>query len=207
LLRSLSGRSSTLVSIGPPPYDLAMSKQLTPRKRLKALFPFLRSRRSAGESPPSPNSEKLARQIERVLRRPLRRASKKAKLNLDDQGDRDQLLVWLAWAVYGAKSAGAPKKWTPEKLRLLLADARALRDKDGKLKETACCKLLSKGKGGEGRYQGMNSGTLRRVLYEAKVLDRKAKALAAPLKEVFAIPESTGSAGEKPSTGRIVRDG
>jgi hypothetical protein len=175
-----------------------MSKQLTPRKRLKALFPFLRSLRTAGESSPSPKSERLACQIERVLRRPLRRASKKAKPNLDDQRDRDQLLVWLAWAVYGGKSAGAPRKWTPKKQQLLLTDVRALQARDPKLKlkETECCDLLSKGKAAEGRYKGFESDTLRRVLQNAKRLDRKARALATPLKDVIATSES---AGEKPS--------
>jgi|SRR5208337_4610001 len=176
-----------------------MAKQLTPRKRLKALFPFLHSLGNAAEPVPSPKSERLARQIERILKRPLLKAFKEATLDVNGQGDRDQLLVWLAWAVYGGKSAGAPKKWTPKKLRLLLTDVRALQARDCKLKETKCCDLLSKGKGGEGRYQGINSRTLRRVLQKAKARDRTAKALATPLKEVFAIPESTGSAGEKPS--------
>jgi hypothetical protein len=176
-----------------------MAKQLTPRKRLNALFPFLHSRLTTAEPAPSPRSRRLPRQIERVLKRPLESAFEKAKLNIDNQGDRDQLLVWLAWAVYGGKSAGAPKKWTPKKLRLLLTDVRALQARDRKLKETKCCDLLSKGKGGEGRYQGINSRTLRRVLQKAKARDRTAKALATPLKEVFAIPESTGSAGDKPS--------
>jgi hypothetical protein len=175
-----------------------MAKQLTPRTRLKALFPFLHSLGTAAEPVPSPKSERLARRIERVLQRPLRRAFKEAKLNFDDHGHREQLLVWLAWAVYGGKSPGAPRKWGPKKLRRLLDDVQALRTSDPKLKETACCKLLSKGKGGDGRYQGINSGTLRRVLQNAKRLDRKAKVLATPLHEVITLG-SIGSAGEKPS--------
>jgi hypothetical protein len=171
-----------------------MSKQLTPRKRLKALFPFLRSLRTAGESAPSPNSERLARQIERVLRRPLRRASKKAKLNLDEQGDRDHLLVWLAWAVYGGKSAGAPKKWTSEKLQQLLDDVRMLRTDNRR--EGDCCDLLSKGKAAEGRYKDQKSSTLRRVLQKAKALEREAKVLATPLQEVIG-SGAIGSTGSR----------
>ena len=199
MLRTLSGRSSTLVSIRAPPYDLAMSKQLTPRQRLKALFPFLHSLGTAAEPVSSPNSERLARQIERVLRRPLRRASKKAKLNIDNEGDRDQLLVWLAWAVYGGKSPGAPRKWRPKKLRRLLEDVQALRTDNPTLKETACCEMLSQGRGGDGHYKGQKSRTLRRILQKAKALDRTAKVLATPLKDVIVTPELTGSAGKKPS--------
>jgi hypothetical protein len=195
LLRSLSGRSSTLVSIRSPRYDLAMSKQLTPRQRLKALFPFLRSLRTAGESSPSPKSERLACQIERVLRRPLRRASKKAKLNLDDQRDRDQLLVWLAWAVYGGKSAGAPRIRTSKKLLQFFADVQAVQAKNPGMKDTACCRLLSKGKEAEGRYKDRNVDTLRRVLYEAKRLAQTAEVMATPPKEVITVAATP--AGEK----------
>src|ERR1700680_4208190 len=99
-----------------------MAKQLTPRKRLNALFPFLHSLLTTAEPAPSAKNERLARQIERVLKRPLESAFEKAKLNIDNQGDRDQLLVWLAWAVYGGKSPGAPRKWRPKKLRRLPED-------------------------------------------------------------------------------------
>jgi hypothetical protein len=175
-----------------------VAKQLTPRKRLNALFPFLHSLLTTAEPAPSPKSERLARQIERVLKRPLESAFEKAKLNIDNQGDRDQLLVWLAWAVYGGKSPGAPRKWTPKKQRLLLTDVRALQARDPGLTETACCDLLSKGKAADGRYKDVKSRTLRRVLQNAKRLDRKAKVLATPLNELV-MPGSIGSAGKKPS--------
>jgi hypothetical protein len=173
-----------------------MAKQLTPRKRLNALFPFLHSVLTTAERAPSPKSKKLARRIERGLKRPLETAFEKAKLNIDHQGDRDQLLVWLAWAVYGGRSAGARRKWTPKKLQLLLTDVRALQARDPKSKETKCCKQLSEGKVAEGRYKGFKIDTLRRVLQNAKRLDRKAKVLATPLDEVIATSESVG---EKPS--------
>jgi hypothetical protein len=203
LRRSLSGRSSTLgslVSIRPQPYKFAMakSKKLTPRKRLEALFPFLHSLGTAAEPEPYPRSERLARQIERVLRRPLRKAFKEAKLNFESEEDRGQLLVWLAWAVYGGKSPGAPRKWRPKKLRRLLDDVRTLQNMNPGLSETACCNRLSKGKDAGGRYEEFKNDTLRRVLQNAKRLDRKAKVLVTPPNRVVT-PGSIGSAGEKPS--------
>jgi hypothetical protein len=119
-----------------------------------------------------------------------------AELNVDDQADRDQLLVWLAWAVYGGKSAGAPRKWTPKKQRLLLTDVRALQTANRGLSETVCCDRLSEGKGADGRYKGIKSRTLRRVLQNAKRLDRKAKVLATPLQEVIG-SGSIGSTGSR----------
>jgi hypothetical protein len=174
-----------------------MAKQLTPRKRLNALFPFLHSLGTAAEPEPSPKTERLVRRIERVLRRPLRKAFKEAKLNIDDPGHRDQLLVWLAWAVYGGKRAGAPRIRTSKKLLQFLADVQAVRDKNPGIKDTPCCRLLSKGKEAEGRYKDRNVDTLRRVLYEAKRLAQTAEVMATPLKEVIATPEAARLAGEK----------
>jgi hypothetical protein len=173
-----------------------MAKQLTPKKRLNALFPFLHSLLTTAKPATSPKSERLAHRVERVLRRPLRKAFKEAELNVDDQADRDQLLVWLAWAVYGGKSAGAPRKWTPKKQRLLLTDVRALQTANRGLSETVCCDRLSEGKGADGRYKGIKSRTLRRVLQNAKRLDRKAKVLATPLQEVIG-SGSIGSTGSR----------
>jgi hypothetical protein len=174
-----------------------MAKQLTPRKRLNALFPFLHSLLTTAKPAPSPKSERLAHRVERVLRRPLRKAFKEAKLNVDDQGDRDQLLVWLAWAVYGGKRAGAPRIRTSRKLLQFFADVQAVQAKNPGMKDTPCCKLLSKGKEAEGRYKDKNVDTLRRVLYDAKRLAQTAEVMATPPKEVIATPEATISAGEK----------
>jgi hypothetical protein len=172
-----------------------MAKQLTPRKRLNALFPFLSSLPKS-EIPPTSKKRKLVRKIGRVLNRPLESAFEKAKLNIDKEEDRDQLLVWLAWAVYGGKSAGAPRKWRPKKLRRLLDDVQALRTDNPKLKEKGCCDLLSKGAVAEGRYKEFKSPTLRRVLQKAKALDREAKVLATPLQEVIG-SGSIGSTGSR----------
>jgi hypothetical protein len=162
-------------------------KQLTPRKRLEALFPFLQairapSARLANPAPSNPEKVKHIAQIENLLDQSLKKAFKKAKLNIKSEDDRGQLLVWLAWAVYGGKSPGAPRKWTPEKLQRLLADVQSMRNANPKISDAPCCELLSKGKGAEGRYRGQNKDTLRRVLHNAKVLDRKARELSLPLK-------------------------
>ena len=160
-----------------------MPKQLTPRKRLKALFPFLHAiRASASSAPSTPRKEKDIAKIENLLDHSLDKAFKEAKLKFESEEDRGQLLVWLAWAVYGGKSPGAPRKWTPEKLRRLLTDVQSMRNANSKLRETYCSELLSKGKGADGRYHEQKSGTLRRVLQTAKALDRKAKALVLPQK-------------------------
>jgi hypothetical protein len=174
-----------------------MAKQLTPRKRLNELFRFLHSLETAAEREPSPRTERLVRRIERVLRRPLRKAFKEAKLNIDDPGHRDQLLVWLAWAVYGGKRAGAPKIRTSKKLLQFFADVQAVRAKNLGMKDTACCKLLSKGKEAEGRYKDKNVNTLRRVLYDAKRLAQTAEVMATPPKEVITMPQAATPAGEK----------
>jgi hypothetical protein len=176
---------------------MAKPKKLPPRKRLKVLFPFLHSLGTAAEPVPSPKSERLARRIDRVLRRPLRKAFKEANLNIDDHAHRDQLLVWLAWAVYGGKRVGAPRIRTSKKLLQFFADFQAVQAKNPGMKDTPCCRLLSEGKEAEGRYKGRNVDTLRRFLYDAKRFAQTAEVMATPLKEVIATPEAARLAGEK----------
>jgi hypothetical protein len=179
-----------------------MAKQ-TPRQRLKALRPFLDvSPKSepvpARKSPPSLEDEKKRRKIAKALLRPLETAFKKEGLDIDKKRHWDQLLIRLAWAVYGPRGPGAPRKWTPKRLRRLLGNVHALRTDNPALTETACCDLLSKGKGAEGRYKDIKSETLRRALQTAKRQDQTAKMLSTPLKEVVT-PGSIGSAGNEPS--------
>jgi hypothetical protein len=100
------------------------------------------------------------------------------KLNPNNEDDRKQLLVWLAWAVFGGRGPGAPPKWSAEELQQLLQDVNAMRAADPKLTESRCCDLLSKGKAAEGRYNGKKSSTLRRVLQKAKALERTAEAVS-----------------------------
>jgi hypothetical protein len=142
-------------------------------------YKYLRSR--AGEGVPAKQrTEKRARDIADLEKR-FDEALTKAyeKLNLDPNSERDStlLLVGLAYAVFGGK-VGAPLKRSPKKYLRLLTDVNALRAENPKLKETECCELLSKGKVAGGRYEGIKSSTLRRLLQEAKALEREAKALA-----------------------------
>jgi hypothetical protein len=161
-----------------------MTKQLTARKRLEGLAPFLHTIRTSKKPAPSPEKNgKKARDIAKIvktLERSVAKAFEKMKLDPNSDDDRGQLLVWLAWAVYGGQGPGAPPKWPPKELRRLLDDVNALREADSKLTETRCCELLSKGKAAERRYEGKKSSTLRRVLQKAKALERTAKVLSTP---------------------------
>jgi hypothetical protein len=179
-----------------------MAKQLPPRARLKGLFPFLRALRGKASPTPettSPTPEtKKYQKIERTLLRPLQKAFERAGLDIDNKAHREQLLVWLAWAVYGGKWPGAPRKWSPKNLRRLLDAVNELRAKDPTMSETRCCELLSKGTGGQGRYKGKIARTLRRVLQKAKALDRQAQLLATPVRDVLG--SETAGAAKGPKT-------
>ena len=171
-----------------------MARQMTPRARLKGLFPFLKL--LSNQAPPIPKTKKLKRQIAKTLLRPLQTAFKAAELDIDDKAHWEQLLLWLAWAVYGGKGPGAPRKWTPKNLRRLLDAVNELRAEDPTIRETRCCELLSKGKGGQGRYKCKNAKTLRRVLQKANALDRQARLLTTPVKGIIG-SETIGSAGRR----------
>jgi hypothetical protein len=179
-----------------------MARQMTPRARLKGLFPNLRALLDKASPTPettSPTPEtKKYQKIERTLLRPLQKAFETAGLDIDNKAHWEQLLVWLAWAVYGGKGAGAPRKWTPKTLRRLLGAVNELRAEDPTMRETRCCALLSKGKGGQGRYKGKNARTLRRALQNAKALDGKARLLATPVREV--LRSETAGAETEPKT-------
>jgi hypothetical protein len=168
---------------------------MTPRARLKSLFPFLHN--LGGGASPTPETRKLYRKIGRTLLRPLQKAFETAGLDIDNKAHREQLLVWLAWAVYGGKWPGAPRKWSPKNLRRLLDAVNELRAKDPTMRETRCCELLSKGKGGQGQYKGKNPKTLRRVLQAAKALDRQARLLATPVRDIMGSETTAAAKGPK----------
>jgi hypothetical protein len=159
-----------------------MTKQLTARKRLEGLAPFLHAIRTSKKPAPSlEKNGKKARDIAKIvktLERSVAKAFEKMNLDPNSDDDRGQLLVWLAWAVYGGKGPGAPLKWPAKKHRRLLADVNALQSENPKLKETECCELLRKGKAGGGRYEGLKSSTLRRRLQTAKALQQEAEVLS-----------------------------
>ena len=168
-----------------------MAKQLSPRARLKHLYPFLQG--LSDEASPTPETKKLHRQIARTLSRPLEKAFAEAGLDINNEAHWEQLLLWLAWALYGGKGPGAPMKWTPKRLRRLLDDVNELRAVEPRMGEGRCCELLVKGKGGQGRYKGKNAGTLRRILQQAKALNRDAQLLATPVREILG-SETAGAA-------------
>jgi hypothetical protein len=159
-----------------------MAKKLSPKKSLQLLGPFWHAIRTSGKRVSSAkNNGKKARdiaEIAEVLDRAEATAFKTMKLNPNNEDDRKQLLVWLAWAVFGGRGPGAPPKWSAEELQQLLQDVNAMRAADPKLTESRCCDLLSKGKAAEGRYNGKKSSTLRRVLQKAKALERTAEAVS-----------------------------
>jgi hypothetical protein len=159
-----------------------MAKKLSPKKCLELLGPFWRAIRTSRKRVSSTkNNGKKARdiaEIAKVLDRAEATAFKTMKLDPDNEDDREQLLVWLAWAVFGGRGPGAPPKWSAEQLQQLVEDFNHMRAADPRLTETQCCDLLSKGKAANGRYEGKKSSTLRRVLQKAKALERTAEAVA-----------------------------
>jgi hypothetical protein len=153
-----------------------MAKKLSPKKSLQLLGPFWHAIRTSGKRVSSgKNNGKKARdiaEIAKVLDRAEATAFKTMKLNPDNEDNRRQLLVWLAWAVFGGRGPGAPPKWSAEQLQQLMEDFNEMRAANPR------CDLLSKGKAANGRYEGKKSSTLRRVLQKAKALARTAEAVA-----------------------------
>lgn len=176
-----------------------MPRKLPSRKRVDGLFTILKALDDRSGSPPesgsSPKANELRKKISRTLAKPLEMAFRKAGLDAGKRDDRDRLLVWLAWGIYGGKSPGAPKKWTPKRLRQLLDDVNMLKAKRD-LNDGDCCKQLSKGLAANGRYKEMNSSTLRRVLQQAKALSAQTQLFTAPVQDILAAGPAT-----KPKSG------
>jgi hypothetical protein len=122
------------------------------------------SRRKSAE--PSENDKKLAALFLRAL------ATAYNKTGLDQENPRHEflLLLWLSWAVYGAKSAGQPVKWSPEFHESLLADVASLRERRPDLtSELKLCNALVSGRDALERYKRFKNGSsLRRRLQAAK---------------------------------------
>ncbi|MGP0092178.1 MAG: hypothetical protein ACLPKB_19810 [Xanthobacteraceae bacterium] len=173
-----------------------MAKRLNARRRFEELFsPVMKAfmklakRRTRGGKIPREDDErrrKLRDEVAKKLMEPVQTAFEKAGLDLDNEEHRLQMLIWLSYAVYGRARGGAPRQWTPERHQHLLRSVNELRARDPKLKETECCDLLSKGRGGGGQYKGRKGETLRRVLQRVKDLQEDAEVLTTPVQEVFA---------------------
>jgi hypothetical protein len=97
-------------------------------------------------------------------------AYKKAGLDQENPRHESLLLDLLSWAVYGAKSAGQPVKWSPEFHQLLLSYVAILRLRRLDLTdELKLCNALVSGRDSVERYKGFKNGSsLRRRLQTAK---------------------------------------
>ena len=158
-----------------------MSRKPSPKRRLVGPFRVLGEMAGtpidrAKKRDKSPREEKLVSRIGDKLAPALERAFQESGLDSDNKAHQFILLAWLAWAVYGGKRPGAPKKWTKKKNRTLLNTVQKMRA-DPHLTDSDCCDLLSLGKGGSDQYRGLKSRTLRRTLQRAKALERAAKLL------------------------------
>jgi hypothetical protein len=165
-----------------------MAAKSSPKKRLSLILGFVKERPLGNKNNASTNSthpgedsvqwsKGRRRKLARALTRPLERAFSKAGLDIDNDAHWKQLLIWFAWAHFGARGPGAPKKWTPRRLRRLLSDVDEIRGKLPNLTELEYCKRLIKDNDLYKPYQEKSS-TLRRALQNAKALDKQAKALS-----------------------------
>ena len=155
-----------------------MDRLLTPKQRVNAALKIVRTlkrrqRQTARdaqqqEKANDDSSSRLLKEIGQILNRATKTAFKKAGLNIDDSKDRDLLLSWLAWAIYG-KTAGRKKRWKERKLRQLNANVEKLRSKNTTLTEADCCRELTN----HPDYVGLKARTLLRRLQQAKRLDSK----------------------------------
>jgi hypothetical protein len=170
-------------------WGVAMARRPTAKKRLEKLFELLKilQQRTHKKSVAFRRRKRrrVGRKLVRALARPVKIAFEKAGLDVDNDKHWRQLLLWFAWAHYGKKGPGHPKKWTLKKLRRLLNDVDEMRAKNPGLKESTCCERLSKGDGGNGRYKDMKDETIRRVLQRAKALENEAQMLTIPVQDVL----------------------
>jgi hypothetical protein len=166
--------------------EFDVAKRRNPKKLLDGMFEITKSQ--AGRSPrPSPSTpdpqslqrrKKLMRRIARRLAKPLGKAFERSGLDPCNEKHQAQLLVLLAFAVYGGRDRGQPKQWSRKKLRRLRTDVAQIGADNPGLSEEECCKRLLKG----GRYT-VKSETLRRKLQDAKKLEQQDRLVAASGKE------------------------
>jgi hypothetical protein len=159
-------------------------KLRSPRKRLaaaaqiKAIAWLVREKntskarkKTGGESRrKTPKRIENEKELLALFDRALATAYEKAGLDQENPRHEFLLLVWLSWAVYGAKSAGQPVKWSPEFHELLLADVASLRERRPDLTgELKLCNALVSGRDSLERYKRFKNGSsLRRRLQTAK---------------------------------------
>src|SRR5664280_210116 len=136
-----------------------MGKPATPKQRVSQALKFLKAfnrynerkaRRSKlsnkngpsdhdADIPPNVTVEKILQQLEK----PLSSLFKKADLDIENEDHWEQLLIFIAWAIY-CKPPGRELEWDKPRLRQLLTDVNDLRAGATRRTELACCKILAK---------------------------------------------------------------
>jgi hypothetical protein len=163
--------------------ELDVVKRISPKKLIdewfKAMKPYL-ARDNPQLAPPSPDApqrrRKRTRKLARLLAKPLDKAFERSGLDADNDKHRTQLLVLLAFAVYGGRDRGQPKKWSRKRLRRLKKDLDQIKANNPSFSEAQCCEQLLKDR--NSRYTGKPS-TLMRRLQDAKKLDQEDQLIAA----------------------------
>jgi hypothetical protein len=146
------------------------------------------------------DSPKAAKVWAQILSKPMRMAFKKARLDIENDDHRVLVLSTLAFAVYGGRGPGQPKRWTKRKLRRFRKRISEIQAEYPNDKEEACCeRLLRKEK--NHRYNKVdNAKTLRRVLQTAKRLDQDAQLVAAAVNDKAAVSDLMKMSRKSPLT-------
>jgi hypothetical protein len=113
-----------------------------------------------GESQPDGTNLQLDENA--IWDRPILKAFKALDLDPCYLSEWRQLLGHLAYVLFPEHRPGAPRKWTDERLCLLLADVAAYKRKNPKASDTAICIWLKK------NWPKHSPGRLRRVLQDAR---------------------------------------
>jgi hypothetical protein len=160
-----------------------VAKRISPKKLIDEWFKAMKPHRARGNSqlaPPTPDAQqrrqKRTRKLFRLLVKPLKKAFGRSGLDINNEKDWTQLLVLLAFAVYGGRDRGQPKRWSRKKLRRLRDDVAQIKANNPNLSEEKCCKQLLED---HHRRYGVTVRTLRRKLQDAKKLDLQDRLIAA----------------------------
>jgi hypothetical protein len=122
--------------------------------------------------------KRRVRKLAHILEKPISNAFEKSGLDIDNDQDWKKLLIWILAAVYGGKGRGQPKIWSTKNLRKLQRDIDTIKIQRPGLTELDYCKQLIR-ESENGQYNGKgNAKTLRRVLQNAKRVNKDAQLLA-----------------------------
>jgi hypothetical protein len=182
-----------------------MARKISAKRRFEAIWEAAWEADKNSETQQSAPTEdedtlEAAKVLAQKLRKPIRMAFKKARLDFGNDGHRVFVLATLALAVYAGRGPGQPKRWTKRKLRRFRKRISEIQAEYPNDKEEACCeRLLSKSK--KHRYNKVhNAKTLRRVLQTAKRLDQDAQLVAAAVNDKAAVSDSMKMSRKSPLT-------